>query len=49
MEVPDLQAFEQMMATPPGSSDDMKQMEEIMKGYHDLVDRGKREIYRIEN
>jgi hypothetical protein len=49
LEVPDLQAFEQMMATPPGSSEDMKQLEEIMKGYHDLVDRGKREIYRIEN
>ena len=49
MEVSDLQAFEQMMTAPPGSSDDMKQMEEIMKGYHDLVDRGKREIYRIES
>ena len=24
----------------------MKQMEEAMKGYHDLVDHGKREIYR---
>jgi hypothetical protein len=24
-------------------------MEEIMKGYHDLVDRGKREIYKIES
>jgi hypothetical protein len=26
----------------------MKKMEEAMKGYHDLVDHGKREIYRIE-
>jgi hypothetical protein len=48
MEVPDLQRFEQMMASPPGSADDMKQFEEIMKGYHDLVDHGKREIYKLE-
>ncbi|HEU4642585.1 MAG TPA: hypothetical protein VFS44_09030 [Gemmatimonadaceae bacterium] len=48
MEVPDLQAFEQMMSSPQGSAEDMKQMEEIMQGYHDLVDYGKREIYRIE-
>jgi hypothetical protein len=26
----------------------MKQLEEIMEGYHDLVDHGKREIYKIE-
>ena len=48
MEVPDLQTFEQMMAAPQGSAEDMKQFEEIMKGYHDLVDHGKREIYKIE-
>jgi hypothetical protein len=48
MEVSDLQAFEQMMSSPQGSAEDMKQFEEIMKGYHDLVDYGKREIYRIE-
>jgi hypothetical protein len=48
MEVSDLQAFEQMMSSPPGSAEDMKQFEEIMKGYHDLVDLGKREIYKIE-
>lgn len=48
MEVQDLQAFEQMMSAPPGSDEDMKQLEEIMKGYHDLVDYGKREIYKIE-
>jgi len=48
MEVPDLGAFEKMMSNPQGSADDMKQMEELMKGYHDLVDHGKREIYRIE-
>ena len=48
MEVPDLQAFEQMMSNPEGSAEDMKKFEEIMKGYHDLVDYGKREIYKIE-
>ncbi|MBA2684078.1 MAG: hypothetical protein H0U66_06280 [Gemmatimonadaceae bacterium] len=48
MEVADLGEFEKMMATPSGSAEDMKQMEEIMKGYHDLVDHGKREIYKLE-
>lgn len=48
MEVPDLQSFEKMMSSPQGSADDMKQIEEIMKGYHDLVEQGKREIYKIE-
>jgi len=48
IEVPDLDSFEQMMSNPQGSSDDMKKFEEIMKGYHDLVDHGKREIYKIE-
>jgi len=48
MEVPDLQSFERMMSNPQGSPDDLKKFDEIMKGYHDLVDRGKREIYKIE-
>lgn len=48
MEVPGLQAFEEMMSNPQGSAEDMKQFEELMKGYHDLVDHGKREIYKIE-
>ena len=48
MEFPDLQAFEQMMASPEGSWDHMTQMEEIMMGYHDLIDHGKREIYKLE-
>ena len=49
MEVADLASFEKMMAGPPqGSADDMKEMEELMKGYHDLVDYGKREIYKLE-
>jgi hypothetical protein len=48
MQVADLASFEKMMSAPAGSSDDMKKMEEIMKDYHDLVDHGKREIYKIE-
>ena len=30
------------------SSPEMKELEPLMKGYHDLVDHGKREIYKIE-
>ena len=48
MEVNDLQEFERMMTTPQGSEEDMKQFEELMKGYHDLVESGRREIYTIE-
>lgn len=48
MEVPSLQAFEEMMSKPQGSAEDLKKFEELMKGYHDLVERGRREIYRIE-
>lgn len=47
MEVPSIDAFEKMMASMP-SDTDQKELEKIMKGYHDLVDHGKREIYRIE-
>ena len=49
MEVPDLDSFEQMMSNPQGSPGDLKKFEEIMKGYHELVDHGKREIYKIES
>ena len=48
MEVADLSEFEKMMTNPQGSAEDMKQMEELMKGYHEFVDRGRREIFRIE-
>jgi hypothetical protein len=48
MEVPNLGAFEEMMRNPQGTAEDMKKFEELMKGYHDLVDRGKREIYKLE-
>jgi hypothetical protein len=49
MEVADLGAFEKMMAMPQGTSEDTKAFEEVMKGYHDLVDHGKREIYKVES
>ena len=48
MEVPSLRAFEEMMGSPQGSPEDLKEFETIMAGYHDLVDHGKREIYKIE-
>ena len=48
MEVPSLDVFEKMMSNPQGSAEDMKKFEEAMKGYHDLVDHGKREIYKLE-
>ena len=49
MDVKSLQEFETMMSNPQGTPDDMKRYEEIMKGYHDLVEMGKREIYKLEN
>ncbi len=48
MEVESLEAFETMMSSPQGSEEDLKEFEKIMDGYHDLVDHGKREIYKIE-
>ena len=44
MEVPSLEAFMSMGS----GEDDGKEFEEIMKGYHDLVESGRREIYTIE-
>jgi hypothetical protein len=49
MEVPSLQAFEDMMANPQGAPEQQKEIENLMKDYHDLVDHGKREIYKLEN
>ena len=48
MEVPSLKAFEDMMSGMGQNEQAMKEMESIMKGYHDLVDHGRREIYKIE-
>lgn len=49
MEVKSMDEFEKMMSSGGGLSEkDAKEMEALMKGYHDLVDHGKREIYKIE-
>jgi hypothetical protein len=50
-DVESLDAFEKMMSGQgtPTDAETMKQMDELMKGYHDLVEFGRREIYRIEN
>ena len=47
-EVPSMQAFEEMMQGQGQSSESMKEFETIMQGYHDLVEYGRREIYKIE-
>ena len=44
MEVPNMETFMSMMQ----NSDDMKEFDQIMKGYHDFVDHGRREIYTLE-
>ena len=49
MKVPSLQAFEDMMSGKGMNEADMKEMESLMTGYHDLVEKGRREIYRLEN
>src|SRR5689334_15686860 len=48
MEVDSLDAFEKMFSAQGQNEADMKEMEKLMQGYHDLVDHGKREIYKIE-
>ena len=48
METPSLEAFEKMMSGMGTNDKDAKEFEELMKGYHDLVDHGRREIYKIE-
>jgi hypothetical protein len=48
MEVSTLDAWEKMMTSAPGSEQAMKEFEKIMKDYHELVDSGRREVYKIE-
>lgn len=47
-EVPSMRAFEDMMQGKGQPPEAMKEFENLMAGYHDLVERGKREIYKIE-
>jgi hypothetical protein len=44
MEVPSMEAYMQMDQDPAAT----KEMEKLMKDYHELVDQGRREIYTIE-
>jgi len=50
MEAPSLEAFEKMMSgqMPPKDEAAMNEMNKIMEGYHDLIDSGRREIYKLE-
>jgi hypothetical protein len=48
MEVSSVDEFERMMQGTGQAPEDMKEMERLMEGYHDLVDHGRREIYKIE-
>jgi hypothetical protein len=47
-EVENMQAFEAMMQGAGVTPELGKQFETIMTGYHDLVEHGRREIYKIE-
>ena len=49
IEVPDLAKFEASMRGEGMSEEIGKEMEKAMKGYHDLIEFGKREIYKIES
>lgn len=44
----EVESLEKFMAMEE-DTEDMEEMGEIMKGYHDLVDSGRREIYKIES
>jgi hypothetical protein len=44
IEVESLEAWAEITS----KSMEMKELQEIMKGYHDLVDHGRREIYTLE-
>ena len=47
-QVASMAEFEKMMSGEGMSEEDGKKMEKIMDGYHDLVDYGRREIFKIE-
>jgi hypothetical protein len=48
MEVESMDAFERMMQGTGQNAEAMKEMETLMQGYHELVESGRREVYRIE-
>ena len=48
-EVDSVEKFERMMQGEGMDEKTGKEMEKLMQGYHDLVEYGKREIYKLEN
>lgn len=48
MEVESVEAYEKRMQGPGANEGDMREMDRIMSGYHDYIESGRREIYRIE-
>lgn len=48
IEMPNMQALEDMMSGKGMNEDLMKQFEKVMEGYHDLIHDGHREIFKIE-
>jgi len=44
MEVESIEKHQELVR----KSSEMKEIQDAMKGYHDLVDHGRREIYQIE-
>ena len=42
----EVESFDKFLAMD--SSPEMKDLEPLMRGYHDLVDHGRREIYKVE-
>ena len=47
-EVASLSAFEEMMSGKGMTEEMGKEFEKLMVGYHDLVESGHREIYKVE-
>lgn len=47
-EVSNMQEFEDAMEGKGMSPEIGKEMERLMEGYHDLVDHGRREVFKIE-
>jgi hypothetical protein len=48
MEVATLDDFEKLMQGTGQNAEDLKEMQRLMEGYHDLVEWGRLEIYKIE-
>lgn len=48
MEVESFEAFQNMEKMEGASPEDLKEFERVMTGYHDLVEYGRREIYKLE-